>query len=401
MIRKPDPASGAVTGLLVLMVAVGPISTDLYLPALPGIQTYFNSDTATVQLTLSVYLAAFALSQMIFGPLSDRFGRRRIAIAGLGLYTAASVLCTVADSMEILIAARFLQAVGACSGQVVARAIVRDVHGAAEAGRVLSKIVAAMGIAPLIGPILGGYLTDAFGWQACFIALSLAGGLALAGGILLLQETNRHCDPDATAPTRIVSNIILLLRDRHFRGHALAASGSYAGLFAFISGSSFVFIDYFGISVTEFGYCFSLAILGFVIGARIAARMQGGPRAIGWGAVINLVFGCAMLAPLLFGFASIATLLVPMILYMVGMGIVLPHGQAGAVGPYPHMAGTASALVGTMQYTIASVVGIAVGQGFLLAGTASPLPMALAIAASGLFTFACHQLLIRPCATSD
>lgn len=388
---KPDPASATVTGLLVLMVAIGPISTDLYLPALPGIQAAFGADIATTQLTLSVYLVAFALSQLIYGPLSDRFGRRSVVIAGLALYVTASLVCVLAPTMEVLIAARLVQAVGGCSGQVIARAIVRDVHGADGAGRVLARIAAAMGVAPLLGPILGGYLSDAFGWQACFIALSLAGGLAMLGGLLLLQETNQNRDPGATHPGQIMRNLVGFFGDPRYLGFALAAGGSYSGLFSFISGSSFVFIDMLGVPVSVFGYCFAAAVAGFIIGARIAGRWIGGPAAVGLGAAMNLLFGLAMLVPLMLDYQSVATVLIPMVLYMVGMGLVLPHAQAGAIGPYPKKAGAASALFGALQNSMAAGVGVLVGHGL----TASPLPMAWGVAGSGAFTLFCYLVLIR------
>ncbi|MDW3205578.1 MAG: multidrug effflux MFS transporter [Alphaproteobacteria bacterium] len=385
-----DPASRAATALLVLIVAIGPISTDLYLPALPGIQAAFDTDVATVQLTLSVYMIAFAFSQLIYGPLSDRFGRRPVILFGLALYFAASIACIMAPTMEVLIGARFVQAVGGCAGQVIVRAIVRDVHGPDGSGRVLAKIAAAMGLAPLVGPILGGYLTDAFGWQACFVALSAAGGLALLGGALMLSETNRMRDPAATSPRRIARNIGSLTVDPRFISYTLCAAGSYSGLFAFISGSSFVFISVLGLEPTQFSFCFSAAVLGFIIGARTASRIADRRRAVGIGATLNAVGGLTMLLFLLAGVESVATVLAPMVVFSIGMGIVLPHAQAGAVAPYPEKAGTASALYGTFQYAIASGVGLLVGHGF----DGSALPMAWAIALSGVITFACFATLL-------
>jgi MFS transporter, DHA1 family, multidrug resistance protein len=396
MITRPDPRGVVITTLLVLMVATGPISTDLYLPALPGLQGYFGASAATVQLTLSVYLGAFAVSQLIYGPLSDRFGRRTVVAAGMGLYTLASLACILAPTIEWLIAARFVQALGGCSGGVIARAIVRDVHGAQGAAKVLAKIAAAMGLAPMIGPVLGGFLTNLFGWQACFIVLTCAGGIALFGALFVLQETNAALDSTALSPRQIMRNMGTLLRDPNYMGYALTASGSYAGAFAFISGSSFVFIQVLGVSVQGFGFCFAAGVAGYILGAQIASRLPGGVRTVGWGAVLNIVFGLAMVMLILIGIETVATVLIPMVLYMIGMGIILPHAQAGAVGPYPRMAGTASALFGTMQYSIAALLGIAVGQGFSLAGGVTPLPMAFGIAGAGFFTFMCYLILLRP-----
>lgn len=389
---KPDPAGRTITALLVLLVALGPISTDLYLPSLPSMQQAFDTDVPTIQLTLSVYMVAFAASQLIYGPLSDRFGRRWPLIGGTALYVAASILCLLAPSIEWLILGRFLQGVGGCAGQVIARAVVRDVHGREASGRVLAKIAAAMGLAPAVGPAIGGLLTDAFGWQACFAALTLAGGLALVGVLLLLQETNRAPDPGPIRPTRIGRTFAGLLRHRQFSGFALAATFSYAGLFAWISGSSFVFIEIFGLAPDVYGYCFASIVFGFIAGAQIASRLTVGPvRAVALGAAVNALTGLAMIAAVALEAATVATILAPMIFYMVGMGIVLPSAQAGAIGPFPTKAGAASSLIGATQYGIAAFVGLAVGWGF----DGTPGPMALAIALSGVGALLAHMMLIR------
>ena len=379
-------------GLLVVLVALGPISTDLYLPALPGIRDHFGADVAGVQLTLSVYLVAFAASQILYGPLSDRFGRKPPLILGLAIYLAASVACILAPTLEWLIAARFFQALGGCSGQVIVRAVVRDVHGRERAGPTLAKIAAAMGLAPAIGPVLGGFLTDLFGWEACFIVLSAVGALALLGSLSILRETNRLKDPDATRPTRLARNFATLLRHRGFVGYAMAATASYCGLFAFISGSSFVFIEVLDLTPQQYGFCFSAIVVGFIAGARIAGRLSTGPSiAVAWGAAINAASGIAMVGFLLAGIESTASVLLPMIVYMLGMGIVLPHAQSGAIGPFPEKAGLASALVGVLQYGFAAIVGVWVGHAFDI----TAMPMALAIAASGLAALAFHAFLIR------
>ena len=389
---RPDPAGRSVTLLLVLLTALGPISTDLYLPSLPAMRDAFAVDTGAIQLTLSVYMVAFAAAQLIYGPLSDRFGRRGPLIAGTALYFAASILCLVAPSIEWLILGRFLQGVGGCAGQVIARAVVRDVHGRERAGPVLAKIAFAMGFAPAVGPAIGGMLTDAFGWQACFWALSLAGGAALVGVFALLEETNRHPDPDPAGPVRMARTFASLLRHRQFTGYALAATFSYAGLFAWISGSSFVFIEIFGLAPDLYGYCFASVVVGFMTGAQIASRLTVGPvRAVRIGAAVNAFGGLAMLGVVLGGYAGVATILAPMILYMIGMGIVLPSAQAGAVGPFPRRAGAASSLIGAAQYGVAAFVGLAVGHGFNL----TPLPMTLGIAGSGVAAFVAWAWLIR------
>lgn len=392
MRAKPDPAGRTVTTLLVLLTALGPLSTDLYLPSLPAMREAFGTDVPTIQLTLSVYMVAFAAGQLIYGPLSDRFGRRGPLLAGTALYFGASFLCMVAPTVEFLIAARLLQGIGGCAGQVIARAVVRDVHGRAGSGPVLARIAAAMGLAPAIAPAIGGIVTDAFGWAACFWLLSAVGAAALVGVALLLRETNTERAAEPAGPARIARNYGQLLRHRQFTGFALAATASYSGLFAWISGSSYVFIDVFALPPDLYGFCFASIVVGFILGARIAGWLTVGPvRAVLIGAGINAGAGAVMLAALLAGVVTIPTVLVPMILYMVGMGIVLPSAQAGAIGPFPRRAGAASSLIGFVQYALAAFTGLAVGHGF----DDTALPMAAAIAASGLVALLAHALIIR------
>lgn len=388
-------AGRGLTTVLILVVAIGPLSTDLYLPSLPDMQDHFATDAGAIQLTLSVYLVAFALSQLIYGPLSDRFGRRLPLVIGLGIYLAASVLCLLAPNMETLLAGRLLQGFGGCSGAVLARAVVRDICGPDRAGRMMASIAAAMALAPLLGPVIGGVLTDLLGWQSCFAALSLAGALALAGVLLLLPETapSRTGGPAPAGGLRgMAGDFATLMRHRLFLGYTLAGCASYSGLFAFISGSAFVFVDMLGLSPRAYGFCFSAVVLGFILGARTSGRLQRDDRAcVALGALLNLIGGLCMVGVLAGGWFTPAGILVPMILFMIGMGLLLPRAGAGAVAPFPAQAGTASSLVGALQYAGAALVGVAVGQ-FHNGG---PWPMALAIAGSGLVALMAWLLLLR------
>ncbi|CAG0960420.1 partial Bicyclomycin resistance protein, partial [Burkholderiales bacterium] len=260
--------------LLTTLVALGPLSTDLYLPALPALTRDFSTDVARVQLTLSVFLAGFALAQLAYGPLSDRFGRRPILLAGLVIYLGASVACMFAPSIEALIAARFVQALGACAGPVLGRAVVRDVYGPSQAARVLAYISGAMAIAPMLGPVLGGWLTVWFGWRANFAALALFSALQCVATALLLGESNAHKDPEATRLTRMTQNFSGLLSAREYRGYLLCFSFAYAGLFAFISGSSFVLINLHGLSPQWYGASFGFVVAGYIAGTLISGRFS-------------------------------------------------------------------------------------------------------------------------------
>jgi len=378
----PRPDSLLVAVLLTLSVGMGPMATDFYLPALPTIGSSLAADVATVQLTLSVFLGGFAVAQLLYGPLSDRFGRRPALLTGFGLFTLASVGCTLADSIEMLIAARFLQALGACAGPVLGRTVVRDVYGREGAARMLAYIGAAMALAPLIGPIAGGYLTVWFGWQANFVVLTLYGAAAFLGVLLALAETNPHIG-ESTSPAQMLRNYFGFLRHRRYVGYVLCFTATYSGLFAFISGSSFVFIEVLGLPPNLYGMCFAAAVTGYIAGAVVSGRIVrrvGLERMVPLGAAVCAAGGLAMAGIVLAGVETVWSVLAPMMVYMVGVGFVLPNAMAGALGPFPTKAGAASALLGFTQMGLAALVGVAVGAAF--DGTARP--MAITIALTGV-----------------
>jgi DHA1 family bicyclomycin/chloramphenicol resistance-like MFS transporter len=392
------PESLGTSAILIGAVALGPVSTDLYLPSLPSIGRDLGADVAATQLTLSVFLAAFALVQIPVGPLSDRFGRRPILLSGLAVYALASVACAFAPSIEMLIAARAVQAAGACAGVVLGRAVVRDIYGPDRAARMLAYIGGAVALAPMVGPIIGGLIQSLFGWRWNFGVLATFAVITLALGLGGLPESNTRRDPRALDPSRMVANFGTLLRHRGFLGCALAVAFIYAGLFAFISGASFVLIDGLGVPPDRFGYIFAIVVIGYITGTQIAGRLTmrlGIARMVWLGGSVSLVAGgvMAVLAPLAAGSSwALAAIAAPMACYTMGAGIVMPNGQAGALAPFAHMAGAASALMGFLQMAIAALVGIVFGQ--IHDGT--PLPMALLVAASGCCALASFVVLARP-----
>lgn len=388
-----------VFALVIGLVAVGPLSTDLYLPSLPAIGRALNADVAQVQLTLSAYMCAFALAQLAYGPLSDRFGRRPVAIAGIVIYALASLACALAPTIEALIWARAGQAAGACAGVVLGRAIVRDVYGRDGAARALAVVGSIMAFAPAIGPVFGGFVEIAFGWRWNFVLLLGFAAALLAAMIFGLDETNAHKDPAATDPSRMLRNFALLLTSRVYLGYALVVSLCYGGFFAFISGSPFVLIDVLGLSPPEYAGFFLLCVVGFVVGAQTTVRLNkswGSDRLLRLGSGLNVAGGAAMLIVAASGLATPgllgATLLTaPMMVYMAGMGIVLPNGQGAALGPYPTMAGAASALMGFIQMATAALTGIVFGA--LHAGGTTALPAI--VLACGIAAFASFALLAK------
>ena len=372
--KKPESLPGQapyLAAILTGLVAMGPVSTDLYLPSLPSMRVDLMASAGQAQLTLSAFVFGIAIAQLVHGPLSDRFGRRPVLIGGLLLYIAASLFCALASSIEALIAGRVLQALGACVGPVVGRAIVRDVYGREDAGRVMSYIATAMAVAPAIGPMIGGVLEVVFGWRSSFAAMLLYGGFALTLVVAVLKESNRWKDPNATRPGRLLANYRALLSNRIFISYCGINAASFAGLFAFISGASFVIIEVLEIDPAYFGFCFLVFVLGFMSGAFFsgkASRRLGGDRLILIGTLLTCLSGLAGALLAFSGVLQLWAILAPIFPFMVGMGMVLPNAFASAIGPFPRMAGSASALLGFLQMMTAALSGVLVGQ--LADGTA-------------------------------
>lgn len=372
--RGVDPRSLPISLLLVGIVALGPLSTDMYLPSLPDMTRVFNTSVSTVQLTLSVFAVGLALGMLVFGPLSDRFGRRPVVIAGLVLYFGTSVACLLAPDIETLIVARFFQAFGSCSGGVLGRAIVRDVYGRDGAARMLSYMASAMALAPALAPILGGYLHVTLGWQANFGVMALAGGMLAVLALVMLRETNVHMDPTALAPLQIGRNFLTLIQDRVFVGHALVVASAFGGLFTFISGSSFVVIDILGVDAQHFGYAFMGIAGSFMVGSLWSGRTGhrfGSSRLIAWGLIIATTASSIGLALAWAGVETLWSVLPLVAGHFFACAFLLPNGQAGAIGPYPRMAGAASSLVGFIQMSVGALAGAAVGVFF--DGTTRPM----------------------------
>jgi DHA1 family bicyclomycin/chloramphenicol resistance-like MFS transporter len=393
-----------VTVLLTALVALGPLSTDLYLPSLPNLARYFAVGVDDIQLTLSVFLVGLATAQLVYGPLSDRFGRRPVLLIGLAIYVIASFVCMLAPSVPVLVLARFVQAVGACVGPVLGRAIVRDVYGREGAARALAYMSAAMALAPAIGPILGGFLEEWFGWRINFLALVIygSGGLIIAWRIL--PETNKSPDLQAAQPVRILLGYRGLLNHRAYVGYVLCCAFAYSGIFAFISGSSYVLQEVVGLGPIGFGLCFAGVVIGYIIGTIVAGRMSrrlGIDCLIAVGAGIGVVGGALLLALALAGstrsgLAGALLIVGPMLVFMVGVGLVLPNSIAGAIGPFPRAAGAASALLGFTQMTAAAVIGIAVAA--LYDGSSVPMTATIAAVAAGVLL--AFTLLVRTTKTS-
>jgi MFS transporter, DHA1 family, multidrug resistance protein len=351
--RPPARAGGlGLAVLLTLLVAMGPVSTDLYLPSLPGIARDLEASAGLAQLTIGLFIAGFAAMMLVCGPLADRFGRRPVLLCGMALYTLASIACALATDIAFLLAARFVQALGACVGPVIGRAIVRDLYGPREAGRILGYMASAMALAPLIGPFVGGWLEIAFGWRANFWVLAAYGGLLMAALALRLAETLRTPLTGALSPGRLIGNYALIVKNRTFLGFMLCLSLSFGALFTWISNSAFVVIDHFGVAPDRFGWVFGAVILGYIAGAYCGSRAGmrlGLARATGIGSLICATAGLGLLLAGWSGQGGLQAITALSALSFFGAGMAIPQGTAGGLGPFPERAGSAAALLGFIQ----------------------------------------------------
>lgn len=362
--------------LITAFLMMQPLSTDLYLASLPSLASGFSVPASTVQLTLSLFVIGFGGAQLIIGPMSDRFGRRPVLLCGLALYVAATILCGLAQSIDVLIAGRFLQALGCCSAVMIARAIVRDAYDPEQSVRVIAKASTWLSLAPIFGPILGSYLQVAFGWRAAFAALGIFSACVMAITFLKLPETNAHKNPQATALRGLLANYRLVLGSREFWRYALPGALSYGSIFSFISGSSFVLIQVLGVPTAWFGFCFAFGVTGYLTGTVVCRSVLpriGAMRTFYMGTGLSLAAGAIFLAAVTAGIAHWSLVLVAMFLTMGAHGINFPIAQSGSVSPFPRQAGTAAGLMGALYMTVAFGVGTIVGATHN--GTLYPLAM--------------------------
>jgi DHA1 family bicyclomycin/chloramphenicol resistance-like MFS transporter len=375
------PGSFALTLLLAMLTGLGPLSVDMYLASLPSIGRLLAAPTSQVQLTISAYLIGFAIAQVFYGPLSDRQGRRPVLLAALGIYLMATLACALSFSIETLIAARMLQAVGGSGASVLARAVVRDMYEGQRIGRELARMAAIMALAPLVAPLIGGVLETVFGWRSNFVLLLCFGTTAWLMVWFLLPETLRQRAPEPVSIGSTLRSYRRFLADAGFVIHLGIATCCLCGLFAWISSAAFVLQDIYGLSPFAFGLSFTVAASGYLGGTLIAARFVmrwGGGRTMGYGTVAMALGGLAMAVLLGFTSSGAVTVIVPAGLYLIGMGMTLAQAQAGALLPYPDRAGAASSLLGFCTQTSSAVVGAILGH--TLGATAWPLVIAMLLA---------------------
>jgi DHA1 family bicyclomycin/chloramphenicol resistance-like MFS transporter len=366
------------TLLVAAITALGALTMSMYTPSMPAIAHALGARPGMVQATLSIYLVGFAVGQLFYGPLSDRFGRRPVLILGLIVFVAGSVACGLAESIESLIAARLLQALGAAAGATLGRAMVRDIYARDQAARVLSIIGMALAVAPAVGPVAGGYLQVWFNWHAIFAALGAVGLALLVTVALRMPETNRSPDLHALRPMRIAANYAELMRNPTYIGYMAVGAVALGGLFTFHAAAPFVLMGLVGLTPEQYGWTSSITVAAYLAGGFAANRLVerlGVDRLILASGFLLLAGSSLMLAFSLAHIVTIASVLGPMSLWSMGIGIALPNSMAGALSPFPRIAGSASALMGFMQMGVGAVGSITVAR--LHDGTVTPPATAL------------------------
>jgi DHA1 family bicyclomycin/chloramphenicol resistance-like MFS transporter len=380
--------------ILGALTAVGPLAIDMYLPALPTIAREFRVDSSLVQSSLAAYFIGIAVGQAFYGPLSDRLGRKPILYLGLTLFMASSIGCALAASVEALIAFRFLQALGGCAPIVIPRAIVRDHFDQAGSVRMLSVLMLVMGLAPILAPLIGGQLLVHFGWRAVFWLLTAYAALWLIVVATLLPESLPAARRVRHPIHEVVGVYWRLARDRRFMGHALAGAMIFAGLLAYISGSPVVFIELFHVAPEQFGIFFGINAVGIMAASQINRWLVGRvetQRIVKIVLVVAMTAGVVLVLDAYSGFGGFAGILVPLFCYIACHGFVLPNTTALAMAPHGSVAGSASALLGTLQFVLGAIAGSLIG----LLANGTPVPMAAVIAGCGTSAFLANRLIAR------
>ncbi len=384
----------ALLSLLMAMTAIGPMALNILVPALPQLATKLATDTETVQLTVSLYLIGLASAQLVLGPLSDRFGRRPVVLAGLALAVLASAACIAVTSVASLVAFRILQAVGAAAGVVIGRAVIRDLFARDRAASMIGLVATVMVVAPMVAPLIGGILDAAFGWTSIFVFVTVLSAIVLCWAVLTLPETRVH---DAAGDEgSFFSQTRRLAVSRSFLGYVLCAALGSSQFFIVLGGGPHAVVSIMGRAPAEYGVWFAVASFGYMAGNFAASRLavQRGVDALIWWGICAEIGGAilSVIAVTVFPAGGPATIFLPQIAISFGNGLLLPNAIAGAISVRPQAAGTASGITGFVQMGLGAVAAQAMGH--LLAHATTAMPMSLAILAAGIATASAYLGLI-------
>ncbi|MFD7460738.1 MULTISPECIES: multidrug effflux MFS transporter [unclassified Streptomyces] len=400
---RPSPRARRRTGLLVTLVLGGltatpPLAMDMYLPALPEVTRSLHAPAATVQLTLTACLAGMALGQLVVGPMSDRWGRRRPLLAGLAVYVVATALCALAPTVESLVAFRLAQGLAGAAGIVIARAVVRDLYDGVEMARFFSTLMLISGVAPIVAPLIGGQILQVTDWRGVFVVLTVVGALLAAVVWAKLPETLPAAERHTGGVGEALRSMRGLLADAPFTGYLLTGGFAFAALFAYIAASPFVIQEIHGASPQTFSLLFGLNSVGLVAAGQINGKVLIGrvrlDRVLAVGLTIVVLAATALLLMSLgvFGDTGLAPVAAALFVLMTAMGITLPNAQSLALLRTRHAAGSASALLGTSSFLIGAIASPLVG----IAGEDTAVPMAVVQLVAALVAAACFVAMCRP-----
>ncbi|MFD7704482.1 multidrug effflux MFS transporter [Streptomyces caelestis] len=409
----PDPATAAAaalrttaarrTGLLVTLLLGGltatpPLAMDMYLPALPEVTRSLHAPAATVQLTLTACLAGMALGQLVVGPMSDRWGRRRPLLVGLAVYVVATALCAFAQTVELLVAFRLAQGLAGAAGIVIARAVARDLYDGMAMARFFSTLMLISGVAPIVAPLIGGQILRVTDWRGVFVVLTVVGTLLTAVVWAKLPETLAPADRHGGGVGEALGSMRGLLADRAFTGYMLAGGFAFASLFAYVAASPFVMQEIYGASPQTFSLLFGLNSVGLMIMGQVNGKVLVGrvglDKVLGIGLVVVVAAAVALLVMSLgvFGEAGLVPVAAALFVLMSAMGVTLPNTQTLALMRTRHAAGSASALLGTTSFLIGAIASPLVG----VAGEDTAVPMAVVQLAAALVALVCFLGMCRP-----
>lgn len=378
--------------LLGALTAMDPLSIDMYLPAFPDIQKALGTTFSNIELSVSAFFVGMAFGQLIYGPLADRFGRRPPLIVGMSVYFFATIGCMLAPNIELFILLRLLQALGGCAGMVITRAVVRDLFDKKKVADFLSSMSLVMGLAPILAPSIGGFINHNLGWRSIFGLLAIANAICLIFIFVYLPETN-HKRTEKIRISSTLKSYWNLLKNKSFIGYLIPDAAVRAGMFAYIAGSPFVFIELFHIPKENYGWFFGLNGIGLMVAAQINRRLlrRFEPENIlNWSVRFGAVAAVFVFAGPFISLSPAVTL-IPLFLFLVSLNFIAPNSLAGALSSQGHQAGVASALYGCLQWGLASTSSFFVS--YFHNGTAQP--MTGVILACGLISLVSFQFLTK------
>ena len=383
---KPPPTPLPLVVLLGLLIALPALGTDIFVPALPALTQALGAEVEAGQVTMTLYFIGLAAGQLVWGPLSDRYGRKPILVTGLSIMLAAAAAAALMESRAAVVAARLAQGLGMSSGALIGRTIARDLYAHEQAARLLSSMSVVFSVVPIAAPLIGGALASTAGWPAVFLALA-AIALVLLAAVVPLRETAPAARASAS-PLQILRTFGRILGDRRFLAPYSVFLCTQIGVLAWVSNSSFTLISGLGVGPTAYGAMFTLVMSGQIVGAWISSRLVvrlGIHRMLRWGALLMLAGGASAAALAWLGVGHWLAVVAPFVLYLFGAALVVPNATAAAMAPFPATAGAASSLIGTIGFATGALISTALGMAF--DGTARPMATVALVAGAAAFIF--------------